>query len=155
MEKTEEKTKKKRLKCSHCGRLNHNDKNCVILHPDKRPVSEKEKALDAKIAALETKFKTVASLGQVTESKVSPSAQAHTLDPEVYMFGASGEMAAAVATRAQTLVNPVVPTTAGPQGSVCARHSVLPYHIGQSIAIVIYSGRCRFCSPSRHVSFNT
>ena len=120
------------MKCSHCGRLNHSEENCFILHPEKRPASEKEKALEAKIAALEAKFKTVASLGQVTGSGVSPSARAHTFGSDVYMFGASGEMAAAVATRAQTLANPVVSTTAGPQENMRARHSGLLDHIGQA-----------------------
>ena len=75
------------MKCSHCGRLNHSEENCFILHPKKRPASEKEKALEAKIAALEAKFKTVASLGQVTGSGVSPSARAHTSGAKI---GAEG-----------------------------------------------------------------
>jgi hypothetical protein len=127
-----EKSKKEQLKCTHCGKLNHSEDHCFILHPDKRPASEKEKALEAKIAALEAKFKTVASLGQVTESRVTSSAGTSTSAPDIYMFGASGQMVAAAATRAQTSAKIVAPTTDEPQDSGRARHSGLSDQIGQA-----------------------
>lgn len=130
--KTGEKSKKEQLKCTHCGKLNHSEDHCFILHPDKRPASEKEKALEAKIAALEAKFKTVASLGQVTESRVTSSAGTSTSAPDIYMFGASGQMVAAAATRAQTSAKAVAPTTDEPQDSGRARHSGLSDQIGQA-----------------------
>ena len=55
-----EKLKKKQLKCTHCGRLNHDLDHSFVLHPKKRPILVEEKALDAKIVELEKRFNTVA-----------------------------------------------------------------------------------------------
>ena len=65
----EEKSKKEQLKCTHCSRLNHDSDHSFVLHPEKRSISEKEKALETKIAELEKWFNTVASLGQATNAK--------------------------------------------------------------------------------------
>lgn len=54
--KKEEKTTKKHIKCTNCGRLNHLEENYNLLYPKKTSVSEMEKALEAKIIAVETKF---------------------------------------------------------------------------------------------------
>jgi len=130
--KTAEKATKKQLKCSHCGKLNHDDDHCFILHPERRPVSEKEKALEAKLAELEKRFKTVASLGQVTDSRVLSRGGTDTSSSDIYMFGASGEMMAAAATRAQTAAKLVTPSVNESRDIGRTRHSGSPDHIGQA-----------------------
>ena len=99
--KARHKSKKKQLKCSHCGRLNHDLDHCFVLHSEKRSVLEKEKALESKIAEFEKTFNNVASLGQVTKSKWTSrvGATESTINP--YMFGAFREMVAAVAACGQ------------------------------------------------------
>lgn len=49
----------------------------------------KEKALEAKIVDLERKFKTVASLCQVIDSRVTSRVEASTFALNIYMFGTS------------------------------------------------------------------
>jgi len=61
--KVGEKSKKKELKCTHCSWLNHDADHCFILHPQKKPTSKKEKALEVKIVELEKRFNIVALLG--------------------------------------------------------------------------------------------
>ena len=62
------KPQRRQLKCNHCGGTNHDDDHCFKLHPELRPTSsglaksEREKTLEMKIAELEDKLKTSASL---------------------------------------------------------------------------------------------
>jgi len=58
--KVGEKSKKKELKCTHCGWLNRDVDHCFILRSKKRLTSEKEKSLKAKIVELEKRFNTIA-----------------------------------------------------------------------------------------------
>ena len=150
--KTVEKAKKKQLKCSHCGKLNHDDDHCFLLHPEKRPVSEKEKALEAKLAELEKRFKTVASLGQVTNSRVFSRGGADTSTSDIYMFGASGEMMAAVATRAQAAAKVVTPAVDESTDLGRTRHSGSPDHIGQARLPLSFGLADTASAPQPHVS---
>lgn len=93
-----EKSKRKQLKCSHCGKSNPNNDNCFILHPEKRPSSTREKELEAKIGALEEKFKTLASLDQVIDPHIASGAKIGPSTPNYYMHGASGEVMDSMAT---------------------------------------------------------
>ena len=94
----------KQLKCFHCGRNNHAVENCFVLHPEKRPSTDREKALEAKVGALEERFKNLASSGQISDVPSSSGAQASSSTPDYYMFGASGEVVSSAAvTRAQSL----------------------------------------------------
>ena len=96
-----EKSKKKELKCTHCGRLNHDLDHCFVLHCEKCPMSEKEKAMEAKIAELEKRFNIVALLGQVTNAEWTSQVGVSESTTNPYTFGASGKMVVAAATRAQ------------------------------------------------------
>ena len=78
----------KQLRCSHCGHNNHLVDNCFALHPEKRPTLEREKTLEAKIGALEERFRSLAS---------SSGAQVSSSTPNYYMFGASGEVVSSAA----------------------------------------------------------
>ena len=51
---------------------------------------------------------------------------------EAYFYGASGEVVAAVATRAQTTAQAVAPSSTVSGASGRPRHTGLPDHIGQS-----------------------
>ena len=78
--------------------------NCFALHPEKRPTSERENAMEAKIGALEERFKSVASSGQILDSPSTSGTKASSSTPDYYMFGASGQVvSSAVVTRAQTV----------------------------------------------------
>ena len=150
--KTVEKAKKKQLKCNHCNKLNHDDDHCFILHPEKRPVSEKEKALEAKIAELEKKFQTVASLGQVGDSRVVSRGGTGTSTSDIYMFGASGELVGAAATRAQTAANVRTPPVDEAGGVGRTRHSGSLDHIGQARLPLSFGLADIASAPRRHVS---
>ena len=116
--KEDGKTQKKQLKCNHCGRLNHDDDHCFQLHPELRPssnLSEKEKALQAQIDKLQEQLKAtkaVASSAQIVDSRAFSGAKASTSSSDYYLFGATGEMVAAAATRSQTAgKQPISPAT--------------------------------------------
>ena len=123
---------KKQLKCTHCGRLNHHLDHSFVLHPKKRPISEKEKALEAKIGELEKRFNIVASLGSVTDAKWTSRVGAIEPSTNPYMFGASKEMVAVAATRAQSPAKLVIPTVDETRDIGRTRHSGSPDHIGQA-----------------------
>jgi hypothetical protein len=65
--KTEDNSKKKQLKCNHCGDPNHDVNHCFQLHHEMRPASyvtgkvSREQSLEAKVAELEQKLKSFAS----------------------------------------------------------------------------------------------
>ena len=87
--------------------------NYFALHPEKRPTLEPEKTLEAKIGALEERFKSLASSGQILDSPTSSGAQASSSTPDYYMFGASGEvMSSAAVTRAHDVLR-ATPSTTG------------------------------------------
>lgn len=54
----------RQLKCSHYWRLNHTEDNYFVFHLKKQPSSAWEKTLEAKIGALDKKFKNVAHLAK-------------------------------------------------------------------------------------------
>ena len=64
-------------------------------------MSEKEKAMEAKIAELEKRFNIVALLGQVTNAEWTSQVGVSESTTNPYTFGASGKMVVAAATRAQ------------------------------------------------------
>ena len=64
----------KQLRCSHCGRNNHAVENCFAFHPKKCLSSICEKMLEAKIRALEERFKSLASSNQILDSPSSSGA---------------------------------------------------------------------------------
>ena len=98
------------MKCTHCGRLNHHLDHSFVLHPKKRPISEKEKALEAKIGELEKRFNTVALVCQITNAKWTSRVGATEPRTDPYMFGAFREMVGATATHAQSTAKLVTPT---------------------------------------------
>lgn len=127
---------KKPLTCSHCGKAGHSDENCFILHPEKRPgSSSREKTLEAEIAELKKKLSTSASLGQVADVRAPERRPCSSFAMDGYLYGAFGEVVAAVATRAQTTAQSVAPSSSSSPpivDGVRPRHVGLPDHIGQS-----------------------
>ena len=74
------------------------------LHPEKQPYSDREKTMEAKIGALEERFKNLASSGQILDSPSSSGAQLSSLTLDYYMCGALGEVVSSAAvTRAQSI----------------------------------------------------
>jgi hypothetical protein len=82
------------MKWSHCGRNNHAVENCFALYLDKRPSTDQEKALEAKVGALE---ENLTSSGQISDVPSSSRAQARSSTPDYYMFGASGQIMSSTA----------------------------------------------------------
>ena len=79
--------------------------NCFAFHREKRSSSERKNALEAKIGALEERFKSLASFGQIFDSPCSFGAQASTCTLDCFMFGTSGEViSSATVTRVQTVL---------------------------------------------------
>ena len=69
--------------------------------------------MEAKIEALEEKFKSLVSSCQILDSPSSTEARASSSTPDYYMFGTSGEVVSSVsATRAQA-VSQATPSTIG------------------------------------------
>ena len=123
----------KQLKCSHCGRNNHAVENCFALHPEKRPTSEREKAMEAKIGALEERFKSLASSGQILDSPSTSGTKDSSSTPDYYMFGASGQVVSSAAvTRAQTVSRATPSTTGEPVHNLRARDNGPADQIGQA-----------------------
>ena len=128
---------KKPPTCSHCGKTGHTDENCFVLHPEKRPSSSsREKTLEAEIAELKKKLSASASLGQVADVRAPVRPPPSSAAMDAFLYGASGEVVAAVATRAQTTAQSVAPTSSSPPPPVVVggrpRHVGLPDQIGQS-----------------------
>ena len=128
---------KKPPTCSHCSKTGHTDENCFVLHPEKRPgSSSREKTLEAEIAELKKKLTASASLGQVADVRAPVRRPCSSSAMDAYLYGASGEVVAAVATRAQTTAQSVAPSSSStPPPAVVGtrpRHMGLPDHIGQS-----------------------
>lgn len=123
----------KQLKCSHCGRNNHAVENYFALHPDKRPSTNREKAWEAKVGALEERFKNLAASGQISNVPSSSGTQASSSTSDYYMFGASGEIVSSAAvTRAQSVSRAMPPTTGEVVESLRARSSGPADQIGQA-----------------------
>jgi hypothetical protein len=139
--KVGEKSKRKQLKCNHCGGTNHDVDHCFQLHPERRPAnyvqgkSQREQTLEAKVAELEQQLKSSASFAQIVE----PHAGASTSTSDLYMFGASGEVAAAASTRAQTLAKSVASTSGGSNEISRPRHTGPADQVGQ-IRLVLSFG---------------
>lgn len=68
---------------------------------------------------------------EVTESKVTSSIGTSTIIPNIFMFGASREMATVAITRAQTIRKSTPSTNTGHTSDSQARHSIPTDHIGQ------------------------
>ena len=91
----------KHLKCFHCRRNNHVVENCFALHLEKCLYFDWEKMLEAKIGALEERFKSLALSSQILDSLSSSEATASSSTPNYYMFGTWGEVVnSAAVTRA-------------------------------------------------------
>ena len=121
----------KQLRCSHCRRNNHAVDNCFALHLDKRSTSEREKTLEAKIGALEERFKSLASSSQNLDSLSFSRAQASFSTSDYYMFGASGEVVSSAATtRAQALSQATPSTTCQSVASLRAQDNAPMDQIG-------------------------
>ena len=102
----------KQLKCYHCGRNNHAMKNVFAFHPEKRPTSEREKAIEAKIGALKEKFKSLVSSDQILDSPSTSGTKASSSTPYYYMSGASEQVVSSAAVRrVQTVSRATPPTT--------------------------------------------
>ena len=92
---------KKPLTCSHWGKAGHSNENCFVLHPEKRSgSSSREKTLEAEIAELKKKLSASASLGHVADVRAPERRPCSSSAMDAYLYGASGEVVAAVATRA-------------------------------------------------------
>ena len=103
----------KQFKCSHCGRNNHSVQNCFILHQEKRHFSKREKMLEAKIGALEKRFKNLALSDQILDSPSSSGAQASSSTLDYYVFKASGEVVSSAAVTRAQIVSRARPSTTG------------------------------------------
>ncbi len=128
---------KKTVTCSHCGKSGHSDENCFSLHPEKRPRpstagSDVVKTLQAELAELKKQMSAMAWLEQVAETEAPVRGRGSSSTMDAYLYGASGEVVAAVATRAQTTAQQVEPSSTVPGSSGRPRHMGLPDHIGQS-----------------------
>jgi len=77
-------------------------------------------------------FNIVASLGQVTEAKLTFQTIASGFASDLYMFGVAREMVVSiVATHVQTIAKLVAPPLDVTKDSGCVQHSGLLDHIGQ------------------------
>ena len=128
---------KKPVICSHCGKSGHSDENCFALHPEKRPTSSSAssnavKSLQAELAELKKQMSAMASLGQVADTRTPVRHPDSSSVMDAYLYGASGEVVAAVATRAQTTAQSVSPASIPATSGNRPRHGGLPDHIGQS-----------------------
>ena len=103
----------KQLRCSHCGRNNHAVANCFALHPEKRPTSERKNAMEAKIGALEERFKSLALSDQILDSPSSSGSHVNSSTPDYYMFGALGEVVNSTAVTHAQVVSQATPSTTG------------------------------------------
>ena len=74
----------------------------------------------------------MASLDKVTISKGTYRFGAIESTTDPYVFGASGEIVAAVATRAQLVSKTVTPTVGEARNIGCTRKKGLPNDIGQA-----------------------
>ena len=93
-------------------------------NPEKRPSTDREKTLEAKIGALEDMFKNLASSGQISDVPSSSGAQANSSTPDYYMFGTSGEVVSSAAvTHAQSVSRVTPPTTGKTVESLRTRNS--------------------------------
>ena len=92
----------KQLRCFHCGRNKHAVDNYFALHPDKCRTLEEEKTIEIKIGALEERFKSLVSSGQILDSPSSSGAQASSSTLDYYMFGALGEVVSSAAVSQAT-----------------------------------------------------
>ena len=90
------------------------------------------KALQAELAELKKKMSTMASLGQVVHSQSSRGRRRSPSSTDDFLFGASGEVLAAVATRAQTIAQTGSPPTVPVDTVSRPRHAGLPDQIDQS-----------------------
>jgi hypothetical protein len=123
----------KQLKCSNCGRNNHAVENCFVLHPEKCPTSEWKKTMEAKIGALEERFKSLALSGQILDSPSTSGTKASSSTPDYYMFGASGQVVSSAAvTRAQTVSRATPSTTGESMDNLRARNNGPADQIGQA-----------------------
>ena len=123
----------KQLKCSHCGRNNHAVENCFAHHPEKRLISEREKAMEAKIGALEERVKSLASSGQILDSPSTSGTKASSSTPNYYMFGSSGQMVSSAAVTRAHIVSLVMPlTTVESMDILRARDNGPADHISQT-----------------------
>jgi hypothetical protein len=157
----------KQMKCSHCGRNNHAVENCFALHPEKRFSTDREKALEAKVGALEERFKNLAASGQISNVPSFSGAQASSSTPDYYMFGASGEIVSSAAvTRAQYVSRATPPTTGEVVERLCrayglgtvvlqiilvrhACHCLLAWRMLPNLqAIIIHTWTLRIRSPT-------
>ena len=123
----------KQLRCFHCGRNNHEVDNYFALHPEKHPISERKKALEAKVGALEEKFKSLASSGQIFDLPSSSGPQATSSTPDYYMFGASEKVVSSAAvTHVQAMSQATPSTTEESVASLRARDNTPADQIGQT-----------------------
>jgi hypothetical protein len=125
---------KKSVVCSHCSKSGYNNENYFVVHPKKRPTSssassEAMKNLLAKIAELKKQMSTMASLGQKVDTRALMRRQNSSSWMDAYLYGASKDVVAAIATRAQTTAKAVAPSspTMVNGGYLC--HSGLPNQI--------------------------
>ena len=89
--------------------------------------------MEAKLGALEEKFKTLASSGQILDSLAPSGAKASSSTPDYYMLGALGEVVSSAAvTRAQTVSRATPPTTGESVESLRARTNGPADQIGQA-----------------------
>ena len=72
-----------------------------------------KKALEAKIGALEERFKSLVSSGQILDSPSSSGAQASSSTSDYYMFEASGEVVSFAAVTCAKAVSRATPATTG------------------------------------------
>lgn len=126
--------RKKSVVCSHCGKSRHNNENYFVLHLKKcltsfGASSKAMKTLLAKIAELKKQMSTMASLGQVVDTKVPMRRQNSSSKIDAYMCGASGEVVATVSTRAQTTAKAMAPSSPTMVNGGYPRHSGLPDQI--------------------------
>ena len=87
--------------------------NCFVLHPEKRPSSDREKTLDAKISALEEKFKNLASSDQILDLPSSSSAKVSSSTLDYYTFGALEEVVSSATMTCAQSVSRATPSTTG------------------------------------------
>ena len=108
-------------------------KNCFILNLEKRPSFNRKKTLKAGIGALEERFKSLASSGQILDSPSSSSTKASSSTTYYYMFGASGEVvSSATVTRAQSVSRATSSTTRESMDSLRAQGHGFADQIGQA-----------------------
>jgi hypothetical protein len=101
----------KQLKCSHCGRNNHAVENCFALHLEKRHTFKREKTMEAKIGALEERFKSLALSGQILDSPSTSRTKASSSTPDYYMFDALGQVVSSADVTCAQTVSRATPST--------------------------------------------